>query len=130
MATIAAPLPAMTALQRDVERVAQTDSTVLIAGETGTGKELAAREVHRLGKRADRPIVTVNCAAIPDTLIESELFGYEKGAFTGATSNRSGLIEAADGGTLFLDEIGERPWQHRHDCFVTFKRVRSAELAR
>ena len=72
-------------------------------------KELAAREVHRLGKRADRPIVTVNCAAIPDTLIESELFGYEKGAFTGATSNRSGLIEAADGGTLFLDEIGELP---------------------
>ena len=101
--------PAMTALQRDVERVAQTDSTVLIAGETGTGKELAAREVHRLGKRADRSIVTVNCAAIPDTLIESELFGYEKGAFTGATSNRSGLIEAADGGTLFLDEIGELP---------------------
>ena len=101
--------PAMTALQRDVERVALTDSTVLIAGETGTGKELAAREVHRLGKRADRPIVTVNCAAIPDTLIESELFGYEKGAFTGATSNRSGLIEAADGGTLFLDEIGELP---------------------
>ena len=101
--------PAMTALQRDVERVAQTDSTVLIAGETGTGKELAAREVHRLGKRADRAIVTVNCAAIPDTLIESELFGYEKGAFTGATSNRSGLIEAADGGTLFLDEIGELP---------------------
>ena len=72
-------------------------------------EELAAREVHRLGKRADRPIVTVNCAAIPDTLIESELFGYEKGAFTGATSNRSGLIEAADGGTLFLDEIGELP---------------------
>lgn len=101
--------PAMTALQRDVERVAQTDSTVLIAGETGTGKELASREVHRLGRRADRPIITVNCAAIPDTLIESELFGYEKGAFTGATSNRSGLIEAADGGTLFLDEIGELP---------------------
>ena len=101
--------PVMSALQRDVERVAQTDSTVLIAGETGTGKELAAREVHRLGKRSDRPIVTVNCAAIPDTLIESELFGYEKGAFTGATSNRSGLIEAADGGTLFLDEIGELP---------------------
>ena len=104
-----ASCPAMTALQLNLERVAQTDSTVLIAGETGTGKELAAREVHRLGRRADRPIVTVNCAAIPDTLIESELFGYEKGAFTGATSNRSGLIEAADRGTLFLDEIGELP---------------------
>ena len=104
-----ASCPAMTTLQRNLERVAQTDSTLLIAGETGTGKELAAREVHRLGRRSSRPIVTVNCAAIPDTLIESELFGYEKGAFTGATSNRSGLIEAADGGTLFLDEIGELP---------------------
>ncbi len=100
---------AMQALQDQIERVAQTDSTVLIVGETGTGKELAAREVHRIGARADRPIITVNCAAIPDTLIESELFGYEKGAFTGATSNRVGLIEAADGGTLFLDEIGELP---------------------
>ena len=100
---------AMQALQDQIERVARTDSTVLIVGETGTGKELAAREVHRIGARADRPVITVNCAAIPDTLIESELFGYEKGAFTGATSNRVGLIEAADGGTLFLDEIGELP---------------------
>ena len=99
----------MAALQRNVERAASTDSSVLILGETGTGKELAAREIHKLGSRSARPLITVNCAAIPDTLIESELFGYEKGAFTGATANRIGLIEAADGGTLFLDEIGELP---------------------
>jgi len=100
---------AMRALQSMILRVAQTDSTVLITGETGTGKELAARQVHAASKRRSAPLITVNCAAIPDTLIESELFGYEKGAFTGATSNRIGLIEAADGGTLFLDEIGELP---------------------
>jgi DNA-binding NtrC family response regulator len=83
--------------------------TVLINGETGTGKEIAAKQVHNLSARRDKPMVAVNCAAIPDTLIESELFGYEKGAFTGATTNRIGLIEAAHGGTLFLDEIGELP---------------------
>ena len=96
-------------LEDTIGRVARTDSTLLIAGETGTGKELAARQVHRISSRGDKPIVTVNCAAIPETLIESELFGFEKGAFTGATANRLGLIEAADGGTLFLDEIGELP---------------------
>jgi DNA-binding NtrC family response regulator len=101
--------PLMRELESTIARVAQTDSTALIVGETGTGKELAARQVHRISLRGDKPIVTVNCAAIPETLIESELFGYEKGAFTGATSNRLGLIEAADGGTLFLDEIGELP---------------------
>ena len=90
-------------------KVALSDSTVLINGETGTGKEIAAKQVHELSARRDRPWVVVNCAAIPDTLIESELFGYEKGAFTGANANRIGLIEAADGGTLFLDEIGELP---------------------
>ena len=96
-------------LEEQVCKVAQTDSTVLIQGETGTGKELTARRVHTLSRRNTRSLVTVNCAAIPESLIESELFGYEKGAFTGATSNRMGLIEAADGGTLFLDEIGELP---------------------
>ncbi len=101
--------PLMATLQRNVQRAASTDSSVLIVGETGTGKELAAREIHNLGSRSARPLISVNCAAIPDTLIEAELFGYEKGAFTGATRNRIGLIEAADSGTLFLDEIGELP---------------------
>jgi two-component system response regulator HydG len=96
-------------LVNDINKVAATNATVLILGETGTGKELAARRVHELSSRKNRPMVTVNCAAIPDTLIESELFGYEKGAFTGATADRIGLIEAAQGGTLFLDEIGELP---------------------
>jgi two-component system response regulator HydG len=96
-------------LVSDITKVAATDATVLILGETGTGKELTARRVHELSSRKNRPMVTVNCAAIPDTLIESELFGYEKGAFTGATTDRIGLIEAARGGTLFLDEIGELP---------------------
>jgi len=99
----------MQELYRRISKVARTDATVLILGESGTGKELAARAIHEQSSRANRPMVCVNCAAIPETLIESELFGHEKGAFTGATSGRSGLIEAADGGTLFLDEIGELP---------------------
>ena len=101
--------PLLKRLDEQVAKVARTDSTVLIQGETGTGKELTARRVHSLSRRGGRPLVAVNCAAIPESLIESELFGYEKGAFTGATSNRMGLIESADGGTLFLDEIGELP---------------------
>jgi DNA-binding NtrC family response regulator len=92
-----------------IRKVAPTDSTVLILGESGTGKELAARAVHELSPRKDAPVIAVNCAAIPDTLIESELFGHEKGAFTGAVAAHRGLVEAADGGTLFLDEIGELP---------------------
>ena len=103
--------PAMLSLFDHIERVAPTESTVLVLGETGTGKELVARSVHSRSRRADKTLISVNCAAIPDTLIESELFGYEKGAFTGANASRMGLIEAADGGTLFLDEIGELPME-------------------
>ncbi|MDP6086385.1 MAG: sigma-54 dependent transcriptional regulator [Nitrospinota bacterium] len=90
-----------------VRLVAKTDSSVLITGESGTGKELIARAVHKEGPRGNRPFIPVNCGALPETLIESELFGHEKGAFTGAVSSKRGLIEEADGGTLFLDEIGE-----------------------
>ncbi|CAA0113522.1 sigma-54-dependent transcriptional regulator [Zhongshania aliphaticivorans] len=100
---------AMQQLYDHIRRAAPTDATVLVHGETGTGKELVARAIHNQSTRNGKPIICVNCAAIPETLIESELFGYEKGAFTGANTNRTGLIEAADGGTLFLDEIGELP---------------------
>ena len=102
---------AMQTLAAHVDKFAPTDSTVLVLGETGTGKELVAKSIHAKSRRADETLICVNCAAIPETLIESELFGYEKGAFTGANTNRMGLIEAADGGTLFLDEIGELPME-------------------
>ena len=101
--------PAMKAILAQVEQVARTDATVLIEGETGTGKELLARAVHRLSARKDRHLVTVNCASLPPTLIESELFGREKGAYTGALTRMTGRFEMADGATLFLDEIGELP---------------------
>lgn len=99
--------PSIEHIQALIAKVAPTPSTVLIVGETGTGKELAARAVHAQSLRADRPFVAVNCAAFPEPLIESELFGHRKGAFTGADQNRTGLFEVANGGTLFLDEIGE-----------------------
>jgi len=92
-----------------IEKVAPTQSTVLVVGETGTGKELAARAVHDQSDRAEKPFVAINCGALPENLIESELFGHRKGAFTGADEQRQGLFEVADGGTLFLDEIGELP---------------------
>ena len=90
-----------------ISRVAASDSPVLVSGESGTGKELVARSIHLRSKRAARPFVSINCGALPDTLLETELFGHRKGAFTGAVSAKAGLFEAADGGTLFLDEIGE-----------------------
>ena len=92
-----------------VERVAPTDSTVLIEGETGTGKELIAQRIHELSRRRERPVVKVNCAALPSTLVETELFGREKGAYTGAMSREPGRFEVADGSTLFLDEMAELP---------------------
>ncbi|WAH58070.1 sigma-54 dependent transcriptional regulator [Pseudomonas silvicola] len=101
--------PPMQDMYSKIRKVAPTDSNVLIQGESGTGKELVARALHNLSRRAKAPMISVNCAAIPETLIESELFGHEKGAFTGASAGRAGLVEAADGGTLFLDEIGELP---------------------
>jgi PAS domain S-box-containing protein len=101
--------PALRQVLRDIGQVAETDATVLIMGETGTGKELVARAIHAAGKRHERPLITVNCAAIPATLIESELFGHEAGAFTGATKKREGRFALADKGTIFLDEIGELP---------------------
>ncbi len=101
--------PALSAVLKQVEVVAPTESTVLILGETGTGKELIARAIHTISSRSRRPFVKLNCAAIPSGLLESELFGHEKGAFTGAVTQRIGRFELADGGTLFLDEVGDIP---------------------
>jgi transcriptional regulator with PAS, ATPase and Fis domain len=99
--------PKMTEVFRVVAKIAATTSTVLIVGESGTGKELVARAIHEGSQRRDKPFMAINCAAIPDTLIESELFGHEKGSFTGANAREFGIFEAANGGTVFLDEIGE-----------------------
>lgn len=102
--------PEMLGVCRTIEKVAPSDATVLVLGESGTGKELVARSLHSLSRRADGPFIAINCAAIPETLLESELFGYEKGAFTGAAKTTLGKIETAAGGTLFLDEIGDLPF--------------------
>ncbi len=101
--------PAMEQVRRLIAKVATTDSTVLILGETGTGKELVARAVHQQSCRAEMPLVPINCGALPENLIESELFGHRKGAFTGADEHRIGLLQVANGGSLFLDEVGELP---------------------
>jgi len=101
--------PALMRVIRDIQQVADTEATVLITGETGTGKEVIARAIHANSRRRDHPFIKVNCAAIPATLIESEFFGHEQGAFTGATKKREGRFSLADGGTIFLDEIGELP---------------------
>lgn len=101
--------PAMQEIYRLIERAGPSDKAILIQGESGTGKELVARALHRHSKRADKPMVVINCAALPETLLESELFGHERGSFTGAIAAKPGLFEVADGGTLFIDEIGELP---------------------
>lgn len=101
--------PPMQQVQRLIERAGPTDKAILIQGESGTGKEIVARGLQSCSLRADRPFVTINCAALPEQLVESELFGHEKGSFTGATATKPGLFEVADGGTIFIDEIGEMP---------------------
>src|SRR5690606_26990316 len=101
--------PPMTSLFRLVEKVADYKTTVLVSGESGTGKELVARALHERGARAGKRFVAVNCGAIPDALLESELFGHKRGAFTDASQDKKGLFEEAHGGTIFLDEIGEMP---------------------
>ena len=107
MPSIVGESAALKTIRAETERVASTDATVLLEGESGTGKELFARAIHTLSARRDRPFVAINCAAIPDTLLESELFGHERGSFTGSAGRRLGKFELADGGTVFLDEIGE-----------------------
>ena len=119
---------ALESVLAEVERVAPTDSTVLVLGETGTGKELIARAIHNISPRCGRPFVKLNCAAIPFDLLESELFGHEKGAFTGAVAQKVGRFEMADTGTLFLDEIGDLPLalQPKLLRVLTGTRVRAA----
>ncbi|MBX3303076.1 MAG: sigma 54-interacting transcriptional regulator [Nitrospira sp.] len=125
--TLVGESPALQKTLKAIEQVAPTDSTVLIMGETGTGKELVAQAIHQLSVRKDKPLITINCAALPPTLIESELFGHEKGAFTNAIARKVGRFELADGGTIFLDEVGELPL----DLQAKFLRVlESQELQR
>ena len=119
--------PKMQRIFRLVSKVAPTDSTVLLTGESGTGKELIARSLHLQSRRAQGPFVAVNMGAIPETLVESELFGYARGAFTGATVDRSGLIEEADRGTIFLDEIGDMPL---HTQVKLLRTLESGEVRR
>jgi sigma-54 dependent transcriptional regulator, flagellar regulatory protein len=125
--------PAIESVDRLIGQVAGTDTTVLVLGESGTGKEVVARNIHRHSSRADKPFVPINCGAIPEELLESELFGHEKGAFTGAIRSRSGRFEMARGGTLFLDEIGDMPFHMQVKLLrvlqeKTFERVGGQEI--
>jgi two-component system NtrC family response regulator/two-component system nitrogen regulation response regulator GlnG len=127
--------PAMQELFRSIGRVAPTDATVLIRGASGTGKELVARAIRQHSRRSDKPMVLVNCAAIPETLLESELFGYERGAFTGADKSRTGMFDRADGGSILLDEIGDVPLSIQAKILrvlqdKTFERIGGAETVR
>lgn len=125
--------PAFRRMVELIDRVARANAAVLLQGESGTGKELIAQAIHRMSHRADKPFVAVDCSGIPETLFESELFGHEKGAFTGATQRKIGLVEAADGGTLFLDELGDIPLSMQVKLLRlletgTFRRLGSTEL--
>ncbi|WP_341743325.1 sigma-54-dependent Fis family transcriptional regulator [Azonexus hydrophilus] len=125
--------PAFVRMMEMVARVAPSDAAVLLQGESGTGKELVAGAIHRISKRADQPFVAVDCSGLPETLFESELFGHERGAFTGATVRKTGLVEAAAGGTLFLDEVGDIPLSIQVKLLRlletgTYRRVGSPEL--
>lgn len=104
-------------------QVANTDLTVLIFGESGVGKEAFSHIIHSLSARKHNPFIAVNCGAIPEGTIDSELFGHEKGSFTGAVDSRKGYFETVNGGTIFLDEIGELPWEHKPGCCVFLKQV-------
>ena len=121
---------AMRAVTDMAARVAPTDTSVLLEGESGTGKELLAKAIHVHSKRATGPFITINCGAIPEHLIESELFGHVRGAFTGAVADRPGCFRVAHGGTLFLDEIGELPVHLRSSCCGCCRSARSTKLAR
>ena len=123
------PSPQMKAIFQMIERIAPSNVSVLVTGESGTGKELVARCLHDLSSRQSKPFVAVNCAAIPETLIESEIFGHEKGAFTGAIERRAGCFELAEEGTLLLDEIGEMPMATRSSCCACWKTASSAAWA-
>ena len=112
-----------------VEMVADSDVTVLLTGESGTGKELISRAIHHKSPRADGPFITMNCGALPDNLFESELFGYEKGAFTGAMATKMGRFELADGGTLLLDEVGELSFKSQVDFLRVLRRRSSGAWA-
>jgi transcriptional regulator with GAF, ATPase, and Fis domain len=119
--------PALESVLEQVEQVAPTDSTVLIEGETGTGKELIAHAIHNASQRCGRAFIKLNCAAIPLDLLESELFGHEKGAFTGAIAQKIGRFEMADKGTLFLDEVGDIPPRCSRSCCACCKNRSSSD---